>query len=208
MNENIDKRASSVFYNNDYDGIFFVFDLCDYSTLNCFHNVRQSLNHLIQSRENSKSKIYGGHLPTTYRKSPLRKPLQNLPVLLIGNNSLAFNEYTSQAPLSTPLLPLTTTPEKSRQKFSILQMFSNFFMTIFLLFLFIFTKIFCMSDYYRVGNSQQASHLSRVKSSIHSLQQETHADYIEVDCTKHIPNPQTRMIENFLDRVIMGNRNM
>lgn len=69
------------------------------------------------------------------------------------------------------------------------------------------TKIFFMSDYYRVGNSQQTSHMSRVRSNVHALQQETHADYVEVDCSKTIPNTQTRLIENFLDRVIMTGKN-
>ncbi len=61
-NENFDKRAASAFYANDYDGILFVFDLLDYSTLDSFYNVRQSLYQIVQMRENMKSKIYGTFL--------------------------------------------------------------------------------------------------------------------------------------------------
>jgi GTPase SAR1 family protein len=199
-NENLDKRATSLFYANDYDGIFYVFDLLDYSTLDSFYNVRQAINQIIQMRDNMKSNIYSGHLPTTFRRASTRRSLQNLPILFVGNNSSSFYEHT-QTTSSASLLPGAPL-EKPKSQSSIAYIV-NFFVAFFYLILFIFTKIFFMSDYYR--GTQKNSHMSKIRSTVHSLQQETLADYIELDCSKNLQMSQRRIIENFLDRVIMGN---
>ncbi|KAL0482827.1 hypothetical protein AKO1_014215 [Acrasis kona] len=201
-NEGIDKRASSMFYESNYDAMIYVFDMCDHATLASFSNVKQTINNILSSRNAQQTTEF---LPTTFQR-PARRMTQNIPVLLVGNNSSIFYEYTSQLSASSAMLPTTITPEKKASKTTTLATSTMLLTKLFLFTFFVITKIFCMGDYYRVGNAQQNQHYLKVKSTVHQLQQEVRADYIEVDCNKQIPTMQREIVSNFIERVLSGPR--